>query len=59
MSETPTIEDVAKAMREKYAEMTGETPLVDFRHSRARDEWLACAHVACNLLRPNDGDSAT
>lgn len=50
-----TIERVAKAMRQKYAEMTGEVGLVDFEVSRARDEWLACARTALEELRaPSD-----
>ena len=43
------VERMAIAMREAYAEMTGELPLVPFAKSRAREEWLACAEAGLKI----------
>jgi hypothetical protein len=46
---------LAKELRRRYAERTGETPLVDWVVSKAKVDWLCIAKDAIELVKKADG----
>ncbi len=54
MAET-MIEKMAKTMRERYAEHSGDHDIVPWEKSKSREAWLLCARAALLAIREPDG----